>query len=68
MIDMDEREHIQAAVESHMRRYDEALERVCELALEGGEHGVLVVWEGTTFTISIDPTVPYGQIYERRLP
>lgn len=62
---MDISERIQVAVETTMRRYNEALEQVCELALEGGEHGVLVIWEGSTFTISVNSDVPYGQIHER---
>lgn len=63
MDDIDEQ--IQVAVQTHMRRYDMVLELVCEAALEEGEHGVLVVWEGASFTISVEPDVPYGEIHER---
>ena len=45
-------------------RYQEDLERAVEAALQGGEHGVSVRWEGLTYTIAVDPAVPYGVIHE----
>lgn len=50
---------------AHVRFHDD-LEIVCEAALQGGQHGVLVTWEGMTYTIEVSPRVPYGVIHEHR--
>ena len=64
---------IEAWIGSYMTRYHEALEQVCEAAIQGGKHGVLVLHEhrrlGTmAFTVSVSPEVPYGEIWERWAP
>ena len=50
------------------RRFNQDLEVAVEAAIQGGEHGVLVVWTGARYEISISPEVKYGQIVERTEP
>lgn len=59
-------------IEERSRQLIELIERTCEAALQGGEHGVRVVWRaygdpnGPGVRVFVDPTVPYGNIYEQR--
>lgn len=64
------------------QEFHEALETACEMAIQGGEHGVLVVHRDAYFIpdeantnlmqlnpgweIKVSPEVPYGMIYEVR--
>lgn len=58
----------QGVVQEFARRFNQDLEVVVEAAIQGGEHGVLVVWTGVRYEISISPEVKYGQIVERTEP
>ncbi len=46
----------------------QVIEQAFEAAIQGGEHGVLVVTDNSLTTIkttaSVSPLVPYGQIHE----
>lgn len=57
---------VEALVDRMVARFHADLEAMCETAIQGGEHGVLVTWEGMTYTIEVSPDVPYGVIHERR--
>lgn len=41
-----------------------AVEEACEAALQGGEHGVRVRWDHEQTVAVVDPTVPYGHVYD----
>lgn len=41
-----------------------AVEQACEAAIQGGEHGVRVWWNLEQTVAVVDPTVPYGNVYE----
>lgn len=42
-----------------------ALEAACEEAVQGGEHGVLVLYRSDGwYSVGVDPRVPYGYIFE----
>jgi hypothetical protein len=49
-----------------VHRYTIDLELMCETALQGGRHGVLVVWTGMEYRMTIDERVPFGVIWEKR--
>ena len=60
-------------VREHARRValteDAIIETACEAALQGGQHGVLVVRRADTLRLVFaqpDPKVPYGRIHEER--
>lgn len=60
-------EEIQRAAEQVARQFMKDKERMCEAALQGGKHGVLIVMRGDgAWTMSVSPEVPYGMIYERK--
>lgn len=56
---------LQAAVNQRINQFHQDLDTICEQAVQGGKHGVLVKWgEGLSYEMSVDPNVPYGHIYE----
>lgn len=64
MITPDDRiaEYIKACVRAEAAE----IEAVCERSIQFGEHGVLVLRGpcGELLSASVDPSVPYGFIYE----
>jgi hypothetical protein len=44
-------------------RVNAAIEQACEQALQGGEHGVLVLTDGDSIFIGAHRLVPYGEIH-----
>lgn len=64
-------EHNEALFQRFLRlAYQEqtqAIETACEMAIQGGLHGVRVERTFTGLTVTtearVDPTVPYGEIY-----
>lgn len=43
------------------------IEQACEAAVQGGLYGVLIQRDGAKLIdVRVDPSVPYGQIYEMR--
>lgn len=53
-----------AAAAEQARRNVAVIEQACELALQGGKHGVLVVARpGGAVSASVHPSVPYGTIH-----
>lgn len=59
-------EELEPAFESRIvdeirRAHDQAVETACEMAIQGGKHGVMVDLEkGAAW---VDPRVPYGQLW-----
>ena len=56
----------------YKEQFDQALEEACERALQGGQHGVLVVQHQAdvsretitgSFSIGVNPLVPFGHIF-----
>lgn len=52
------------AVYALLARQWEAIERICEIALQTGTCGVRIDRHGCDMTVRVDPDVPYGEIYE----
>lgn len=53
-----------------LRSDRQKIEEACEQALQEGEHGVFVLWDegGRLRMASPHSYVPYGKIYEARMP
>lgn len=62
-------DHLEAEIRRLFLEQAAALERACEEALQGGQHGVLVVRDRFGgMKVAVDPSVPYGHIYEVDAP
>lgn len=60
------RSPVERWVAQESARLQEVVEEACEQALQGGEHGVLVlVRRGIPFSAAPDASVPYGHIHYR---
>ncbi len=59
---------LEAAVQAEMRRQVLEIEQACEAALQGGVHGVFILYarDGQLISAAPNPYVPYGYIYESR--
>lgn len=54
---------IQESVHDYARRRAAAIETACEAAVQGGEHGVLVIDHPDRVEVSVHVAVPYGMMY-----
>lgn len=64
----DEFAHVYQAARAATELDQAMIEEACEKALQGGEHGVLVIRSGNAGPVvsaAPDPSVPYGHIHER---
>lgn len=60
----DIHERLAQITHAKMTHFHLGLERACERSLQGGEHGVSVIYdEHGHYVITVDPDVPFGQIY-----
>lgn len=55
---------MQRHIEVLIRMEDAEIEKVCEQALQGGEHGVKIIkaWPGRLVSVEVSEDVPYGMI------
>jgi hypothetical protein len=57
---------VEEYLERHIRQVHAVIEQMCEASLQGGEHGVLILYKpGGDVEVSVSPDVPYGHIHER---
>jgi hypothetical protein len=64
-------DQVAAMVREALADQHRIIEAACERALQGGEHGVLILRAGhggTIVSAEPDPSVPYGMIHDRPVP
>lgn len=62
---MNAHDAVLRAVDEALAEFHARVEEACEAAVQGGEHGVLIEWDGLDYRVSVSPEVPYGVIWER---
>lgn len=56
---------VQEAIRQRSIQFHTDLDNICEKAIQQGTCGIRVVWgRGLSYEMTIDPEVPFGQIWE----